>query len=133
MVPRLWVPLTHWLWARNWNRAASGACFTASRVAKRVTVSTPLRIESSTSVVSLVVMLVRLLGGGVPTAGGPGQVLESTRWPPSVLGSVRSDGREHALAWDRPSGQRRRLLVDGGAQLLLQLDERRHRRIGRQP
>jgi hypothetical protein len=25
MVPRLWVPLTHWLWAQNWNLAASGA------------------------------------------------------------------------------------------------------------
>jgi hypothetical protein len=25
MVPRLWVPLIHWLWARNWNLAASGA------------------------------------------------------------------------------------------------------------
>jgi hypothetical protein len=36
MVVRLCVPLTHSLWARNWNLAASGACFTASRVAKRV-------------------------------------------------------------------------------------------------
>src|SRR4029453_18217002 len=35
-------------------------------------------------------------------------------------------------AWDRPGGQRRRLRVDGGAQLLLELDEGRHRRIGRQ-
>src|SRR5512132_103230 len=133
MVPRLWVPLTHWLWARNWKLAASGACLTASRGANRAAVSTPLRIESSTSVVSAVVMLVRLLGGWVPTAGGPGQMLESTRWSPSVPGSVRSDGRERAFAWDRPGGQRRRLLVDGGAQLLLQLDEGRHRRIGRQP
>jgi hypothetical protein len=58
MVPRLWVPLTHSLWARNWNLAASGACLTASRVANRVAVSTPLRIESSTSaaVVSVVVI-----------------------------------------------------------------------------
>ena len=63
MVPRLWVPLTHWLWARNWNLAASGACLTASRVA-RVAVSTPLRIESSTlAVVSVVVIVARLLGG----------------------------------------------------------------------
>jgi hypothetical protein len=72
MVVRLWVPLTHWLWARNWNLAASGACLTASRVAKRVAVSTPLRIESlalsavvSVVVVSLVVILVCLLGYGV--------------------------------------------------------------------
>ena len=43
-----------------------GACLTASRVANRVAVSTPLRIESLTSaVVSVVVMLVRLLGGAV--------------------------------------------------------------------
>src|SRR5262245_37342240 len=62
MVPRLWVPLTHWLWARNWNLAASGACLTASRVANRVAVSTPLRIESSTwAAVSVVVILVCLL------------------------------------------------------------------------
>src|SRR6266536_3925958 len=46
------------------------------------------------------------------------------------VGSARSGGREQALTWNRPGGQRRRLLVDGGAQLLLQLDERRHRRIG---
>src|SRR6266498_2350399 len=85
MVLRSWVPLTHSLWARNWNLAASGACFTASRVANRVVVSTPLRIESLTSlaVMSVVVILVHLL-------------------------------------------------VGGGAQLLLELDERRHRRIGRQ-
>src|SRR6266487_920805 len=48
------------------------------------------------------------------------------------VGSARSGGREQALTWNRPGGQRHRLLVDGGAQLLLELDERRHRRIGRQ-
>src|SRR4029450_6977315 len=47
MVPRLWVPLIHWLWARNWKLAASGACLTASRVANKVAVSTPLRIGAS--------------------------------------------------------------------------------------
>src|ERR1051326_3313143 len=41
-----------------------------------------------------------------------------------------SGGRQQALAWDRPGSQRRRFGVDGGAQLLLELDERRHRRIG---
>src|SRR3954447_1038670 len=58
---------------------------------------------------------------------------ESSRRPPSSVfrpGNVRSGRGEQALAWNRPGGQRRRLLVDGGAQLLLQLDERRHRRIG---
>src|SRR6266545_3268071 len=128
MVPRLWVPLTHWLWARNWNLAASGACLTASRVANRVAVSTPLRIESSTSaVVSMVVILLRLLGRELPGDGG---VRSVASFP---VGGGRSGGREHALAWNRAGGQRRRLLVDGAAQLLLQLDERRHRRIGRQP
>src|SRR6266511_6458228 len=70
MVLRLWVPLTHWLWARNWNLAASGACLTASRVAKRVAVSTPLR-----AVMSVVVILVRLLWE---------LVMAGALWPPSV-------------------------------------------------
>jgi hypothetical protein len=74
MVVRLWVPLTHWLWARNWKAAASGTSLTASRVANRVAVSTPLCIESLISV-----------------------------------------------------GQRRCLLVDRGAETLLQLDEDRYR------
>jgi hypothetical protein len=47
MVLRLWVPRAHSLRARNWKWAASGACFTASSVAKRVAVSTPLRVPSS--------------------------------------------------------------------------------------
>ena len=45
---RLWVPLIHRLWARNWNWAGSGCLLTASRVANRVVVSTPLRIDRST-------------------------------------------------------------------------------------
>src|SRR6266550_1424379 len=61
MVLRLWVPLSHWLWARNWNRAASGAALTASRVANRVAVSTPLRFDA------LIVLVIKvLLLGGVP-------------------------------------------------------------------
>src|SRR5512133_4066096 len=123
MVLRLWVPLCHWLWARNWNLAASGACLTASRVANRVAVSTPLRIESLTCVV---VILLRLLGRGLPGDGGVGSGASF------LVGGVRSGGRQQAPAWDRPGGQRRRLPVDGGAQLLLQLDERRHQRVGRQ-
>src|SRR5262245_24569052 len=47
-------------------------------------------------------------------------------------GDVRSGGREQATGWDRSGGRRRRLRVDGGAQLLLELDERGHRRVGRQ-
>src|SRR5207244_8427802 len=42
MVLRLCVPLTQRLRARNWNFASSGCPFTASIVAKRVWVSTPL-------------------------------------------------------------------------------------------
>src|SRR4029453_8959379 len=50
---------------------------------------------------------------------------------PARLG--RSGRRQSALARDRTGGQRRRLLVDGAAQLLLELDERGHRRGRRQP
>src|SRR6266496_2029801 len=123
MVLRLWVPLIHWLWARNWKLAASGAC------------STPLRMESLTwAVVSVVVILVCLLAEGwLLVAGvGSGRLLESRRWPPLRVGGAASGGREQALGWDRPGGQRRGLPVDGGAQLLLELDERRHRRVGGQ-
>jgi hypothetical protein len=51
------VPEIHSLWARNWNFAASGAAFTASRVAKRVAVSTPLRVDSLTVAVMGVLLL----------------------------------------------------------------------------
>src|SRR4029453_12995691 len=50
---------------------------------------------------------------------------------PARLG--RSGRRQSALARDRTGGQRRRLLVDGAAQLLLELDERGHRRVRPQP
>jgi hypothetical protein len=42
MVLRLCVPLIQLLLARNWNFASSGCAFTASIVAKRVLVATPL-------------------------------------------------------------------------------------------
>src|SRR5262245_34853206 len=56
MVLRLWVPVSHWLLARNWKAAASGAALTASRVAKRVAVSTPLRVDGVTVVVMVLLL-----------------------------------------------------------------------------
>ncbi len=47
MVDWLWVPLIHLLVARNWNLAISLLPLTASRVANRVAVSTPLRVGFS--------------------------------------------------------------------------------------
>ncbi len=43
MVDWLWVPEIQRLEARNWNLASSRCALTASRVAKSVGVSTPLR------------------------------------------------------------------------------------------
>src|SRR5436190_1464166 len=43
MEPRLWVPLIHVLVARNWNWASSRSSLTTLIVAKRASVSTPLR------------------------------------------------------------------------------------------
>src|SRR5260370_30558378 len=95
MVVRLWVPLTHWLWARNWNFAAAGACLTASREAKRAAVSTPLRIGSlvSAAVVSVGVILVDLLDVGylMVVVLGCGQFMASVRLPSSA--GSRSSGR----------------------------------------
>jgi hypothetical protein len=54
MLLRLWVPLTHLFFARNWNLAMSGCALTASSVANNVGVSTPLR--GSLSVVVTVVI-----------------------------------------------------------------------------
>src|SRR3954452_5132935 len=82
MVPRLWVPDCHRLEARNWNLAASGAAFTASRVANSIDVSTPLRTGLSVMVMSLV------LSGGV---SGDGSVGIRRRWPqarPRVVGDA---------------------------------------------
>src|SRR3954449_6342218 len=43
MLLRLWVPLTHWLVARNWNFASCGLAFTAFRAANSTGVSPPFR------------------------------------------------------------------------------------------
>src|SRR5215471_18642485 len=56
MVERLWVPLTHVFVAQNWNLAMSESAFTASNVANRVAVSTPLRIELSVVVITLLLI-----------------------------------------------------------------------------
>src|SRR6266508_119779 len=75
MVLRLWVPLSHWLAARNWNLAASGAALTASRVANRVAVSTPFRADSLTvAVISVLLLLCEELGYRRVAGQGDGQV-----------------------------------------------------------
>src|SRR5436305_6812008 len=100
MVPRLWVPDCHRLEARNWNLAASGAAFTASRVANSMEVSTPLRTGLSVMVMSLV-----LSGDGSVTV---------LRWNSDGEGLARR-GCER-----RQVGEDCRLLVEQPAQLLLQ-------------
>src|SRR5690242_2613017 len=57
MVDWLWVPDSQRLVARNWNLARSVSPFTASRVANRVAVSTPLR--TALSVVVMDSLLIR--------------------------------------------------------------------------
>src|SRR6476620_2339921 len=104
MVPRLCVPEIHSLWARNWNFAASGAAFTASRVANRVAVSTPLRVDSLT--VAVMVMLLLWLVG-------------------------RSGGLQLEVP-DVPGRDQVGFGVHRPAELLLQLDELRHRGVGGQ-
>src|SRR5829696_3180566 len=111
MLPRLWVPLIHWLWARNWNWAAAGAALTASRVANRVAVSTPLRVE-----VSVLVMVV----------SPSGAALRAQRWVGKSDG-LGAGGLELARYW--AAGQVGGLDVDGLAELFLQVDERGDRRI----
>src|SRR5262245_37361557 len=119
IVLRLWVPLSHSLLARNWNFAASGAALTASSVANRVAVSTPLRMCSLTmAVISGFLLLV------VPR-GCAGWV---DVWRP--VG--RSRRGEFPVARHRVHGQGGRLGVDGRADLSHQVDERRHGRIGDQ-
>src|SRR4051794_14363805 len=56
MVERLWVPATHELRARNWNFPVVVCALTASRVAKSVETSTPLR-ERGPVLVSVLVMV----------------------------------------------------------------------------
>src|ERR1700712_1911403 len=58
MVERLWVPLIHSLLARNSNCASAGWPLTASRVAKRVGTSTPLRAPRACVLVMLISLLV---------------------------------------------------------------------------
>src|SRR6266545_4474202 len=115
MVPRLWVPLIHSLPARNWNSAACGAALTASRVAKRVAVSTPLRVDSLTVVVISV-----LLRCGPARARRAGVRLTA----------VWSGDGQFALAWNWAGGRLGRLDVDGPAELLLQCDELRNGWVG---
>src|SRR6266540_2419385 len=109
MVVRLWVPDTHRFRARNWNLAASGASFTASSVAKSVTVSTPFRTLSSVAVLMCVVLsllVCRLVRSGRHAGGG-------------------RNGREVG----EPGG----FDVEEGAELLLQLGELVGRGERRQP
>src|SRR6266542_5309530 len=113
MVLRLWVPLSHWLRARNWNRAASGAALTASRVAKRVAVSTPLRADSLTVLVISVLLLVCAAAGrSCGLCGGElALVIGRQRWPGRQLG---------------------RFGVEGPSELLLQYDELGYGRVAGQ-
>src|SRR3954447_3052283 len=53
IVDWLWVPLSQRFVARNWNLARSASARTASRVANRVAVSTPLRVALSMLVMGL--------------------------------------------------------------------------------
>src|SRR5436190_16605875 len=107
MVLRLCVPLIHSLLVRNWNLAASGAAFTASSVAKRVAVSTPLRMDSLT-VVPVICVLLR--AAALPR----GLVVAAPV-------AVRSYADERALAYDRAGGKFRRLGFDGRAEPPLEL------------
>src|SRR5215510_2578007 len=105
MVLRLWVPVSHWLLARNWKAAASGAALTASRVAKRVAVSTPLRVDGVT-----VVVMVLLLWWVPRRRAGLGVV---------VLCAVRLTADEFARAGERACGQLGCARIDRPAELLL--------------
>src|SRR4051795_11676636 len=116
MVPRLWVPEIHSLWARNWNLAAAGAPFTASSVAKRVVVSTPLRVGSLS--VAVMVLLLRWVWWWC-----------GERWCDETFGSGRL---ELDLAGHGPGVQQDGLGIHGPAQLLLQLDELGHGRVRRE-
>src|SRR5206468_3978184 len=114
MVPRLWVPLIHSLLARNWNWAACGAALTASRVAKRVAVSTPLRVDRTTGVVM----------SGFPSVCGVAQ--NARGWTDG------SGAGELAVAEHRALGCLGCFGVDGDAELFLQGDELGHRRVAGQ-
>src|SRR5215472_4106946 len=93
MVERLWVPLTHVFVARNWNLAMSGSPFTASSVANRVAVSTPLRIGLSVVVITLL-----LIGGCVGTTDSCPYEIRGGRpaahpWSPRICRHRAGHGR----------------------------------------
>src|SRR4029453_9660535 len=97
MVPRLWVPLTQRLLARNWKLAIRGLAFTASRVAKSVAVSTPLRVWAAWAVVMPVAPLWSGAAAAVPLdpmRGRYGRRLPGTCPPPS-RGRRAARGRRH--------------------------------------
>ena len=66
MVERLWVPLIQVLVARKRNFAMSGSPFTASIVANRVAVSTPLRTGFSAMVMDFLLWWLLRAIGSVP-------------------------------------------------------------------
>src|SRR4051812_8376041 len=126
-MPWLWVPDTQRFDARNWNLAASGAAFTASRVAKSVVVSTPLRTGPSVRV---------MVGGpfGFGGGDGPGWIADGL-WRFSggsadvgVSQRVGRPGRRAPVRMGdggdrRPPGQPVGLGFDQSAQSLLEGDE----------
>ena len=103
MVERLWVPLTQWLVARNWNWAMSGLALTASSVAINVAVSKPLRLGVSVVVMSLL-SFVRWWFVWEQIAGIGGMAV------PGVVGNrqakARGTGRRTPRAGCRPTENR---------------------------
>src|SRR6478609_347676 len=100
----LWVPLTHLFVARNWKSAISWFARTASMVAKRVAVSTPLRIGFSVAVI----VSTWLVGGGGARGradGIVGSVCVVQRrlddWCSAAVGAPPTRGGGDALDVDR--------------------------------
>src|SRR5215813_9987939 len=90
MVERLWVPLIHVFVARNWNLAISVSPFTASSVANRVAVSTPLRIGFSVVVTDSLVVFGRYLVA-VRSRGGTSLAVAGRAahpWSPPICPTV---------------------------------------------
>src|SRR5262245_6939937 len=108
MVDWLCVPLTHRLVARNWNLAMSGLPLTASRVAKSVAVSTPLRTGFSMIVIggcslALVVSLFWRRLGALRREAHRRAVAPAARSAvvPALRPRRRRYGRALASAWRR--------------------------------
>ena len=80
IVVRLWAPWTQRFVARNWKRAISGWAETASRVANRTSVSTPLRTRSVLR--TLVLMAPPDLGAARLVRGGCGRSSADARNAP---------------------------------------------------